>query len=58
MEVQDEKKPLPIDVSSLGIDWLRGRTNDGNNDYDYAAGDNDRSSSRGCRDQTPTSGSD
>src|SRR4030095_2087016 len=55
-EVQDEKTPLPIDVSSIGTDWLRGRTNDGDNDYDYAAGDNDRSGSRGSRDQTSATG--
>jgi len=49
---KNEEKPLPIDVGALGIDWLRRRTNDRDNDNDYAGSDNERSSPRNSGDQT------
>jgi hypothetical protein len=37
----DEQKLLFIDVGAASTGWLRGRTNDGDDDYDHAGSDND-----------------
>jgi hypothetical protein len=53
----DEEKLLFIDVGAASTGWLRGRTNDGDDDYDHAGSDNDGASSRGSGDETSATGS-
>ena len=47
----------PIDVGTVSIGRLRGRMNDGDDDYDHAGIDNDGARSRGTGDETSATGS-
>ena len=53
----DEEKLLFIDIGAANTGWLRGRTNDGDDDYDHAGSDNDGATSRGSRDESTAIGS-
>src|SRR5437773_772879 len=56
-EAYDEEKLLPFDDGIVSPGRLRGRTNDGDNDYDHAGSDNRGASSRGTGDETSATGS-
>jgi len=46
-EARHETKLLSVGVGIINIGRLRGGTNDGDNDHDYARGNNDGSSAKG-----------
>jgi hypothetical protein len=52
-----KRSPCLLILVPLALGRLRGRTNDGNDDYDHAGSDNDAASSRGTGDETSASGS-